>query len=154
MKHLWILFEYWLSLNHLETQNGGEDFMTFDLLLDVAGNSFGVSGSQLQYGHNLLDAQKNAIGVAGYYLRLGFRKSLENDYLFTSVDGKFNISSQRVSWFYSWTKALDPAFAEKKYRIRPFKGPGVCLTRFDKTLVECRFRDERRQTICCRDSSK
>ena len=80
-------------------------------------------------------------------LHMGFEKS-KND-VFTSVDGKFNISSEKQSWLYSW----EPYDVDDSalYNQRLFHGPAVCLSNLKNTLYECRFTMRTNISICCKD---
>ena len=76
-----------------------------------------------------------------YRIPLGFRKSSEK--LFTSIDGRYNISSESEPWFYSWHK--------NNSTVRAFHGPAVCLTGNSETLAECRYTVRSHCSICCAD---
>ena len=76
-----------------------------------------------------------------YRIPLGFRKSSDN--LFTSIDGRYNISSESESWLYSWDRY--------NFTMREFHGPAVCLSSFNETLVECRYTIRSHWSICCAD---
>ena len=74
-----------------------------------------------------------------YRIPLGFRKSSDN--VFTSIDGRYNISSESESWFYSWDR--------DNFTMREFHGPAVCLSSFNETLAECRYTIKSHCSICC-----
>ena len=79
-----------------------------------------------------------------YRIPLGFRKS--SDKMFTSIDGRYNISSESEPWFYSWEESYNFTMVE-----RDFHGPAVCLSSFNETLAECRYTVRSHCSVCCAD---
>ena len=83
-----------------------------------------------------------------WYLHLGIlRKGSLDDLSFTSVDEKFNFTSQSHSWFYT-------VIGKFQSQIKELRGPAICISNQQEFVYECLPRTRRQYSICSIDFSR